>query len=47
MLLGREPEDYDIVTTAPPEQVPGVATFNGWQAKEPARLWRDDGHHPG
>jgi tRNA nucleotidyltransferase (CCA-adding enzyme) len=39
MLLGREPEDYDIVTTAPPEQVRDVATFNGWQAKETGKAF--------
>ena len=39
LLLGREPEDYDIVTTAPPGLVQEMAVQKGWQAKETGRVF--------
>jgi tRNA nucleotidyltransferase (CCA-adding enzyme) len=33
LLLGRQPEDYDVVTTAPPGLVQEMAVLYGWQAK--------------
>ena len=34
LLLDREPEDYDLVTIAPPELVQEVAASHGWPARE-------------
>ena len=34
LLLGTEPHDYDIVTSASPDQITGVARTKGWRTVE-------------
>ncbi len=39
LLLNREPGDFDLVTTAPPEVVQDIAALNGWQTKETGKAF--------
>ena len=39
MLLGKEPEDYDIVTTALPGMVRRIAASHGWHVRETGRAF--------
>ncbi|NMB34719.1 MAG: CCA tRNA nucleotidyltransferase [Firmicutes bacterium] len=39
LLLGKKPEDYDLVTTAPPESVQKIAALQGWPALETGRAF--------